>query len=111
MIVNNEDENNGYDVELNDGDCAIIFPKDCSTPFLVFNGEMENNEFVPENVVIAARALVPPGKTLESGFLYVGSPCKKARALTEKELSFFTYSAANYVDLKNEFLKTQSNDN
>jgi carbonic anhydrase/acetyltransferase-like protein (isoleucine patch superfamily) len=55
-------------------------------------------------VIIGAGSLVPPGKTLESGFLYVGSPVKQARPLTEKERSFFEYSAANYVKLKDQHL-------
>jgi carbonic anhydrase/acetyltransferase-like protein (isoleucine patch superfamily) len=59
---------------------------------------------VEDEVIVAAGCLVPPGKTLESGFLYVGSPCRQARALTEKERSFFTYTAANYVRLKDEYL-------
>jgi carbonic anhydrase/acetyltransferase-like protein (isoleucine patch superfamily) len=49
-------------------------------------------------------ALVPPGKRLESGYLYVGSPCKQARALSDKEKTFFKYTAANYVKLKDEYL-------
>jgi carbonic anhydrase/acetyltransferase-like protein (isoleucine patch superfamily) len=55
---------------------------------------------VQDDVVIGAGSLVPPGKVLESGYLYVGSPVKQARALTDKERAFFTYSAANYVKLK-----------
>lgn len=58
---------------------------------------------VEDEVVIAAGSLVPPGKTLASGFLYVGSPAKQARALTEKEKSFFTYSANNYSKLKEKY--------
>src|SRR5690606_28075046 len=56
---------------------------------------------VEDDVIIGAGSLVPPGKTLESGFLYVGSPVKQARPLTEKERSFFSYTAGNYVKLKN----------
>jgi carbonic anhydrase/acetyltransferase-like protein (isoleucine patch superfamily) len=52
---------------------------------------------VEDEVVIGAGTLVPPGKRLESGFLYVGSPCKQARPLSDKERSFFRYSAGNYV--------------
>ncbi|MCJ8315154.1 MAG: gamma carbonic anhydrase family protein, partial [Saccharospirillaceae bacterium] len=52
-----------------------------------------------------AGSLVPPGKQLESGFLYIGSPVRKARELSEKEKSFFKYSAGNYVKLKDEYLK------
>lgn len=59
---------------------------------------------VESQVIIGAGSLVPPGKTLESGFLYVGSPVKQARPLTEKERSFFEYSAANYVKLKDQHL-------
>lgn len=56
---------------------------------------------VEDEVVIGAGTLVPPGKRLESGYLYVGSPCKQARPLSDKERSFFRYSAGNYVALKN----------
>lgn len=59
---------------------------------------------VEDEVIIAAGCLVPPGKRLESGHLYVGSPCKKARPLTDKERSFFAYTAANYVRLKDSYL-------
>lgn len=59
---------------------------------------------VESEVIIGAGALVPPGKRLGSGYLYVGSPAKASRALTDKERAFFSYSAANYVSLKNEYL-------
>ena len=51
--------------------------------------------------------MVPPGKTLESGFVYVGNPCKQMRKLSDKERGFFTYSPANYVKLKNQYLLEQ----
>lgn len=59
---------------------------------------------VGDEVIVAAGCLVPPGKTLESGYLYVGSPCQQARALSDEEKSFFRYTAANYVKLKDEYL-------
>lgn len=55
---------------------------------------------VEDNVVIAAAALVTPGKRLRSGFLYAGSPAREVRALSEKEMEYFVYSANNYVKLK-----------
>ena len=55
---------------------------------------------IEDEVVIGAGSLVPPGKVLQSGYLYVGSPVKQARALTDQERAFFAYSAANYVKLK-----------
>ncbi|MGP9823703.1 gamma carbonic anhydrase family protein [Ectopseudomonas khazarica] len=55
---------------------------------------------VEDEVIIGAGSLVPPGKRLESGYLYVGSPVKQARPLTDKERTFFSYTAGNYVKLK-----------
>lgn len=72
---------------------------------LVGIGTLVLDEAIVENdVMIGAGTLVPPGKTLESGFLYLGSPCRKARPLTDKEMDFFTYTAGHYVKLKNEHL-------
>lgn len=61
---------------------------------------------IEDEVVVGAGSLVPPGKTLQRGFLYLGSPCKPVRRLSEEELSFFSYSAQNYVKLKNGYLET-----
>ena len=58
---------------------------------------------VEDEVIVGAGCLVPPGKTLESGYLYVGSPARQARALSDKERSFFSYTASNYVRLKDEY--------
>ena len=54
---------------------------------------------VESEVYIGAGALVSPFKTLKSGYLYVGSPARQARELTEQELEFLEYSAAHYVKL------------
>jgi len=55
---------------------------------------------VESDVVIAAGALVTPGKRLRSGYLYAGSPAREIRALSEKEMNYFSYSANTYVKLK-----------
>lgn len=55
---------------------------------------------IEDEVVLGAGSLVPPGKRLRSGFLYLGSPARQARALTDKERTYFSYSASNYVALK-----------
>ena len=59
---------------------------------------------VEDEVIIGAGSLVPPGKRLQSGYLYVGSPVKQARPLNDAEKAFLAESAANYVVLKNEYL-------
>jgi len=62
---------------------------------------------VEDEVVIGAGSLVPPGKRLESGYLYMGTPVKQVRPLTDPERSFFRYSAGNYVKLKDAYLAEQ----
>jgi carbonic anhydrase/acetyltransferase-like protein (isoleucine patch superfamily) len=59
---------------------------------------------IEDEVVLGAGSLVPPGKRLQSGYLYVGSPARQARPLTEQERSYFRYSADNYVRLKDQHL-------
>ena len=54
---------------------------------------------VEDQVIIGAGTLVPPGKRLISGYIYMGNPCKQSRPLKEQELAFFGYSAQNYVKL------------
>ena len=58
-------------------------------------------------VMLGAGALVPSGKVLESGHLYVGSPAKMVRPLTESEREFLVYSSQHYVALKNKYLGSQ----
>ncbi|MDO6582878.1 gamma carbonic anhydrase family protein [Photobacterium sp. 2_MG-2023] len=60
---------------------------------------------IEDDVIIGAGTLVPPGKVLQSGYLYVGSPAKQARPLTDAELAFLPQSADNYVRLKDEYLE------
>ncbi len=59
---------------------------------------------IQSEVMIGAGSLVPPGKVLESGYLYVGSPVKQARPLSEKERAFLQKSSDNYVQNKNDYL-------
>jgi carbonic anhydrase/acetyltransferase-like protein (isoleucine patch superfamily) len=59
---------------------------------------------IEEEVILAAGSIVPPGKVLESGFFYRGSPAKQTRPLSDKERSFFSYTANNYVKLKDQHI-------
>ena len=56
---------------------------------------------VESNVIVGAGSLVTPGKVLTSGYLWLGSPARRARPLTDAEMEFLTYSANYYVQLKN----------
>mgnify|MGYP000244486851 CR=1 FL=1 len=55
---------------------------------------------VQRGAMVGAGSLVPPGKVLDSGYLWLGSPVKRARELSDKEKAFFKYSARHYVELK-----------
>lgn len=52
-----------------------------------------------EHVMLGAGSLVPPGKILQSGYLWLGNPVRKARELTAKEREYLAYSAKNYCKL------------
>ncbi len=61
---------------------------------------------VEPRVLVGAGSLVPEGKVLESGYLYLGSPARRVRALTEGELAHFAYSAQHYIRLKDHYLNS-----
>ncbi len=63
---------------------------------------------VEDDVMIGAGSLVPPGKRLESGYLYLGSPIKQIRPLNEAEIAGLLYSSNNYVNWKNDYLNQES---
>ena len=55
---------------------------------------------VGDYCIVGAGALVPNGKQLEPGYLYVGAPVKRVRALNDKEKDMLKYSAEHYSKLK-----------
>ncbi|ECG8592351.1 gamma carbonic anhydrase family protein [Salmonella enterica subsp. salamae] len=59
---------------------------------------------IEDEVMIGAGSLVPQHKRLESGYLYLGSPVKQIRPLSDVEKAGLQYSANNYVKWKDEYL-------
>ena len=59
---------------------------------------------VEDRVMLGAGSLVSPGKVLESGYLYIGRPAVRQRALTGAEIAYLKYSAEHYVRVKNNYL-------
>jgi len=57
-----------------------------------------------DEVMVGAGALVPAGKKLPARTLWVGSPARRSRALTEKEIAYLAESAPHYVSLKDDYL-------
>ncbi|MEQ8210030.1 MAG: gamma carbonic anhydrase family protein [Lacipirellulaceae bacterium] len=87
------------------GHSAVLHGCTVADRVLVGIGAIVNDgAVVEEEVIIGAGCLVPPGKHLESGFVYVGNPCRKLREITDDERKYFVYSAANYVKLKDQYL-------
>ena len=98
----------GEDVVI--GHRAVLHGCTVGNRILIGNGAIVNDgAIIEDEVIVGAGCMVPPGKTLESGFVYVGNPCKQLRALSESERKFFTYSPANYVKLKDQYLAEQQN--
>ena len=53
---------------------------------------------------VGAGAVVPPGKTVGRGELWLGNPARKVRVLSEADIKGLYYSAQHYVRLKNRYL-------
>jgi carbonic anhydrase/acetyltransferase-like protein (isoleucine patch superfamily) len=54
---------------------------------------------IEKHVLVGAGSLVPPGKRLLSGFLYMGNPVRQVRPLSAEEIAYFRYSAEHYQRL------------
>lgn len=96
----------GDDVVI--GHSAVVHGCTIGDRVLIGIGAIVNDGAVVEDeVIVGAGCLVPPKKTLESGYVYVGNPARKLRPVTDDERRFFKYSPANYVKLKDQYLGEQ----
>ena len=55
---------------------------------------------IQSGAMVGAGSLVSPNKVLEGGYMWLGSPAKRVRELTDKEKQFLSYSAQHYVALQ-----------
>lgn len=60
---------------------------------------------VCSGAMVGAGTLVSPGKILEGGYLWMGTPARRIRPLTEQEREYLAYSADHYVRLKDRYLE------
>lgn len=60
--------------------------------------------------MIAAGAVVTPGKVVETGTLWRGNPARYARDLSDQEKDMLRYSADHYVRLKENYLTAMQAD-
>ncbi len=60
---------------------------------------------IRREVIVGAGSVVPPGKELESGYLWLGVPARKVRPLSDEELEYLGYSAEFYAGLARQHAK------
>jgi len=110
VTADNEFNPGGYPLVIGDdvtvGHGAILHACTVGNLALIGMGAtVLDGAVVPEHTIVAAGSLVPPGKKLEGGWLWMGSPVKKVRQLSDREIEYFAFSSQHYVSLKNRYLK------
>ncbi len=91
------------------GHSVILHGCEIGNECLVGMGSVVMDDVViADQVMVGAGSLVPPGTHLESGYLYMGRPVRKVRALTQAELAYLRYLAEHYIRVKNNYLEGQA---
>ena len=98
----------GNDVTI--GHKAIIHACTIEDAVLIGMGAIVlDGAVVRKHGFVGAGALVPPGKVVGEGELWLGNPAKKTRLLSDAEIEALYYSAGHYVRLKDEYLRACGN--
>jgi carbonic anhydrase/acetyltransferase-like protein (isoleucine patch superfamily) len=93
----------GSDVTI--GHKAIIHACTIEDAVLIGMGAIVlDGAVVKKHGFVGAGALVPPGKVIGEGELWLGNPARKARMLSDAEIEALYYSAGHYVPLKDQYL-------
>ncbi len=74
-----------------------------SNAFVGMGSVVMDMAIVEEYSMLAAGAVLTPGKVVKSGQLWVGNPAKYFRDLTQKERDYIAVSADNYYELAMEY--------
>lgn len=92
----------GRDVSVGHG--VILHGCTIHDECLVGMGALVMDKAVLEpRVLLGAGSLVPEGRVLQSGWLYLGRPAQPVRRLSQEELDYFHYLAQGYVKLAAEY--------
>jgi carbonic anhydrase/acetyltransferase-like protein (isoleucine patch superfamily) len=93
----------GDDVTI--GHSAVIHACTIEDACLIgMNATVLDGALVKKHGFVGAGAVVAPGKIVGAGELWVGSPARLLRRLSEAEIERLYYSAHQYVKLKNDYL-------
>ncbi|WP_150465609.1 gamma carbonic anhydrase family protein [Francisella sp. SYW-2] len=103
-----KDSGQGYPLTIGDdvtvGHGVILHGCDIKNNCLIGMGSIILDGAVVEPwVFLGAGSLVPPGKVLESGYMYLGSPVKKIRPISDHERQIIKENAEHYVKVKNRY--------
>ena len=75
--------------------------------FIGMGATLLDGVIVESEAMLAAGALVTPGKRIPAGELWGGTPARFMRALTDEDRRFFQANVSNYVELGREYLSTR----
>ena len=111
LHVNHDDEHNPGGDPLSVGDNVTVGHKvmlhGCTIMdrcLIGMSSTILDRVVVEPNTIIGAGSLVSPGKVLESGYLYVGTPARQIRKLRDEELDYLDLAAEYYVRLKSKYM-------
>jgi len=68
--------------------------------FIGLNSVVLDRAVIEPQAMLGAGSLVPPGRTVEGGWLWLGQPARRVRRLSAGELEYMAYIAGHYVRLK-----------
>jgi carbonic anhydrase/acetyltransferase-like protein (isoleucine patch superfamily) len=110
LHVSHQGEHNPEGAELHLGDQVTVAHKvllhGCriGNQCLIGMGSIVmDNAILEDRVMLGAGSLVAPGKTLESGYLYLGNPARRVRQLNHREIELLAYLSDHYILLKNKY--------
>jgi len=93
----------GDDVTI--GHCAVIHACTIENACLIgMQATVLDGAIVRRHGFVGAGALVAPGKLVGEGELWLGSPARRVRTLSDVEIETLYYSSTNYVRLKDQYL-------
>jgi carbonic anhydrase/acetyltransferase-like protein (isoleucine patch superfamily) len=75
--------------------------EDCC--FIGMGAVLLDGVVIEREAMVAAGAVVTPGKRVKSGELWGGNPARLLRPLTEQDRAHFLISAANYTELARQY--------
>ncbi len=86
--------------------CILHACRICDRVLIGMGSVIMNNVVIESDSMIAAGSLVTQGKVVKSGEVWAGRPAKLLRQMLQEEIENINTSAANYIKLSKQYLKT-----